>query len=243
MPRLQPSLTRSLAPLLVGAVACCGAEEIAWRDSPWYAERVVTLDQEPDARVHVNQPRGAAGDDRPTRLLVFACPNGNTLEQTLGCRIEGTDRHWRYNIQHIAAQTRLLRKLLPEERVVLVVAEAKGLSWPAWRRTHDGANSRIVSMVKDWRRRFAAPDARVTLAAHSGGGSFLWGVIEGADAIPDWIDRIALLDANYSFDADTHGEKFRRWIEAGGHRLVVVAYDDREITFQGKKVVGPTGGT
>ncbi|MAT72034.1 MAG: hypothetical protein CMJ58_21220 [Planctomycetaceae bacterium] len=227
------------------AAPAVGAE--SWLvPSPWYDEQWGTRAAEPDARVHVNAPLplpAGAEDQRPARLVIFALPNGNTLEQTLGCQMsEGLD--WHFDIQHIAAQTRLLRTVTPGERITLLAAEANGRSWPAWRAGHDGANERIAELVASWRSEFAGPDARVTLAAHSGGGSFLWGVLEGQDDIPAWVDRIAFLDANYSFDAAVHADKFLRWLRGDpARRLIVLAYDDREITFQGKKVVGPTGGT
>ena len=50
--------------------------------------------------------------------------------------------------------------------------------------------------------------------------------------------------ANYAFDANLHVDKFGHWLTSDvSHRLIVLAYDDREIMFDGKKVVGPTGGT
>ena len=65
-----------------------------------------------------------------------------------------------------------------------------------------------------------------------------------SDEIPAYIDRIAFLDANYNFDATQHTGKFERWLKGDdARRLVVIAYDDREITLNGKKVLGPTGGT
>jgi hypothetical protein len=191
---------------------------------------------------------------------VFALPNGNTIEQTLGCRVvrgspdpalhgavgrpATTGLDWHYDIQHVAAQVRALRSLMPDERIVLVLAEAGGLSWPRWRGEQPDAGADIGRLVDQWRRRFAAEDAKVTLSGHSGGGSFMFGVIEAADEIPAAIDRIAFLDANYAFDAKLHAEKLSRWLSGDqSRRLIVVAYDDREIMFDGKKVVGPTGGT
>jgi hypothetical protein len=106
------------------------------------------------------------------------------------------------------------------------------------------ANAKIRAMVEDWRRQFGTKKAKVTLTGHSGGGAFMFGVMDAGEAIPDYIDRIAFLDANYSFDAALHTAKLERWLNGDEHRrLIVVAYDDREITYQGKKVVGPTGGT
>jgi len=212
--------------------------------SPWFDELSFTADVEPDVRMHVNSPQDDSGEPaRGTRLVVFALPNGNTIEQTLGCRLtEGLD--WHYDIQHVAAQVRLFRTLAPDEQVVLICAEAGGLSWPTWRASHDDANATIARLVDRWRQEFGTADAKVTLTGHSGGGSFMFGAIEGSDEIPAYVDRIAWLDANYAFAADTHAEKLRRWLTGdSSRRLIVVAYDDREITYNGKKVVGPTGGT
>jgi hypothetical protein len=241
-PHRAPMLeTIALVLVLAGASV---PDDLPWRPSPWFAEKCLTQSIAPDARIHVNSPVDAhSAPARATRLIVYALPNGNTIEQTLGCRMaEGLD--WHYDIQHVAAQVRLLREAVPDERIVLVCAEAGGLSWPNWRRTHADANANIARMLDDWRRRFAAPDCKVLLAGHSGGGSFLFGLIEAGDAIPEYIDRIAFLDANYSFDAALHAAKLERWLDGGdSRRLMVLAYDDREITYEGKKVVGPTGGT
>jgi hypothetical protein len=200
---------------------------------------------EPDVRIYANAPVALAPQpEQPAdRVMIFALPNGNTLEQTLGCQLaDGLD--WHYDIQHVLAQTRLLRSLAPKEPLTLVCAEAKGLSWPSWRGSRADGNSRIAALADEWRRKYGGDDARVTLTGHSGGGSFIFGVIEGNDEIPAWIDRIAILDANYSFDAAKHGEKLLRWLQKDdSRRLIVLAYDDRNIEFQGKKVVGPDGGT
>jgi hypothetical protein len=196
----------------------------------------------PDVRIYSNAP----GDDdssKAERLLIFALPNGNTLEQTLGCKMApGLD--WHYDIQHVLAQTRLVRSLVPEERLTLVCAEAQGLSWPTWRGSRADGNARIAAMVEQWRREYGGEKARVTLSGHSGGGSFIFGMIEGVDEIPAWIDRIAILDANYAFDAAKHKDKLVRWLEGDdSRRLTVLAYDDRNIELNGEKVVGPDGGT
>jgi hypothetical protein len=224
--------------------AATEVEQLPWVRSRWFDEQALTAAEEPRTRIHVNSPVADGMErQRATRLIVYALPNGNTIEQTLGCRAaDGMD--WRYDIQHVAAQARLLRALLPNERIVLICAEAEGLSWPDWRRTQPDANATITRMVESWRRRFADQDCRVTLTGHSGGGSFMFGVVEASAEIPAYIDRIAFLDANYAFDASLHAEKLARWLSSDdSHRLIVLAYDDRAIMLDGKKVVGPTGGT
>lgn len=181
---------------------------------------------------------------KPTRLVIYATPNGNTIEQTLGCgKADGLD--WHFDIQHIAAQVRQLRAQSPGENLVLACTEAEGLSWPAWKRKYSDGPSRVRKVVETVRGWISGENVRLELTGHSGGGSFLFGYIDGGEAIPDAIERIVFLDANYSYtDRDRHGDKLIAWLKGDrARKLVVIAYDDREITLDGKKVVGPDGGT
>ena len=214
---------------------------------PWTNEQI--CEEWTPEGVHIvalAPPKWVAG--RTTRLIFYATPNGNTAEQTLGSRLEtGTD--WHFDIQHIAAQTRRLRELTPTENIVLICVQADGLSWPAWRQKHPNNAFLIRALVQDWvnHAQIWEPTAtlRVSLSGHSGGGSFLFGFLNGCETIPETVDRIAFLDANYSYsDDEHHGDKLLQWLHADAkRRLVVVAYDDRNIMLDGKKVVGPTGGT
>jgi hypothetical protein len=205
------------------------------------SEHVVLESFDPAGRLLVNSPTATSAGS--IRLLVYALPNGNTIEQTLGCKIApGLD--WHYDIQHVAAQVRLLRELTPDERLVLICAEAGGLSWPTWRNSRKDGNTLIGKFLDDWRIRHADAGAPVTLTGHSGGGSFIFGVIEALDEIPAYVDRIAFLDANYAFDREKHAAKLIRWLKGDdSRRLIVLAYDDRNIELNGKRVVGPDGGT
>jgi hypothetical protein len=245
LPRLATLVVfTSLTASPPASTARADTSEHAWRRSSEFPETTFTEEIEPDVRLHVNAPVDEAGRPvRGTRLIVFSTPNGNTIEQTLGCKM-ADDLDWHYDIQHVAAQTRLLRRLYPNERIVLLCAEAKGLSWPNWRRTHDDANAHIAKLLDGWRQEFGTADAKVSLTGHSGGGAFQYGVVEGQDEIPDYIDRIAFLDSDYWFDGDEHAEKFHRWLANDpARRLIVICYDDRSITLNGKKVVSDTGGT
>jgi hypothetical protein len=210
--------------------------------SPWFDEQVRERWVEGSVRVLINAPANI-DPKRPTRLVVYATPNGNTIEQTLGCaKADGLD--WHFDIQHVAAQVRRLRELSPKENIVLACVEAEGLSWPAWRRTTPDAAARIARVVAGMRETVPGSPVRVTLTGHSGGGSFLFGFIEAADQVPDFVDRIGFLDANYSFDAEKHADKLLPWLRGGAERrLIVVAYDDREIRLDGKPVIGKDGGT
>ena len=191
-------------------------------------------------RIYVNAPRELPRKERT--LVVYATPNGSTIEQTLGCaRSEGL--HWQYDIQHIAAQIRRLRQINAGNDVILAVVQAPRLAWPAFRQTEKEADAFIRETVESLAAETRA--THVVLAAHSGGGSFLIGYINAAEAIARDVDRIVFLDANYSYANDQrHGDKLLDWLkDAAVHKLVVIAYDDRQITLNGKPVVGPTGGT
>ena len=177
-------------------------------------------------------------------LIIYALPNGNSTAQTIGRKLaEGVD--WHYDIQHIGAQTRALRmRGYPQAIVAYVEADSK--SWPAWRRTqgYEKANARIVEIVDELRGAIGnPPNLSVTLAGHSGGGSFMFGFIEASDPLPSWLERIVFLDANYNFEKP-HGDKLVEWLfRDKRNTLVSLAYDDREIMLDGKKVVSETGGT
>jgi hypothetical protein len=217
------------------------APAAGFRRDVWFGEQVRERWIEPGVRVRVNLSP-AFDPGRPTRLVVYATPNGSTIEQTLG---SAPAADWRFDIQHVAAQIRRLREVTPGENVVLAVVEAEGLSWPAWRARHPDGPAvvrRVVETVRGW---LPGPPARVALVGHSGGGSFLFGFLNAAAVVPDWVETVAFLDANYSYnDADRHGDKLVAWLRGGAdRRLVVLAYDDRNVTLNGKRVVGPTGGT
>jgi hypothetical protein len=234
----------TLLVVLVTVPVAAQNERPNWARSTEFPESSSTATTDSKIRYHVNAPLDDQGKPaRATRLIVYTLPAGNTIEQTLGCRMtQGLD--WHYDIQHVAAQTRLLRSLLPNEKIVLVCVEGPGLNWSAFRKRHSDADARMANFLAGVRKEFASDDTPVMLAGHSNGGSFMFGVVDGTDAIPDYIDRIAFLDANYNFNAEKHAAKLQKWLKGDDRRrLIVIAYDDREIMLNGKKVLGPTGGT
>src|SRR5260221_6948283 len=92
--------------------------------SPWFNESVREEWTDGDVRILMNVP-DKFDAKRPTRLMMFATPNGNSIEWTLGCsKAPGLD--WHYDIQHVAAQIRRLREIIPNENVVLACLEAEG---------------------------------------------------------------------------------------------------------------------
>ena len=73
--------------------------------------------------------------DRPVGLVLYALPNGNTIEQTAGKKMAPGD-DWHFDIQHIAAQTRFLRERIEGYNLVVAYLEADQKSWPAWKKAH-----------------------------------------------------------------------------------------------------------
>ena len=241
-------MTRSAILALAALLTACAPQHRAnvLRDSSTAgtaSERVRVLDIYPGVTATLVAP--ARLDERkPVDLILYALPNGNSTAETMG-RTMADGVGWRFDIQHIAAQTRVLRtRGLPQAVVAYLEADSK--SWPAWRAKlgYDRANARIVEIVDQLRAAIGnPPQLSVTLTGHSGGGSFMFGFIEGQDSLPPWLTRIAFLDANYNF-APPHGDKMTTWLHRNPrNQLVVLAYDDREITLDGKKVVSDSGGT
>jgi hypothetical protein len=200
-------------------------------------------------RIYVNTPATLDSKSKlPTEVIVYATPNGNSIEQTLGGKLAASQglADWHFDIQHVAAQIRLLRSLQRDRNIVLVVAQAAEKSWPTYRRVHIDAPQRVRQMIADVCRDLPGSSIHLVLTAHSGGGQFLWSYIDGGEAIGDQVDRIAFLDANYSYsDESHHGDKFLAWLRGNHDRhLVVIAYDDRAITLNGVKVLkSPLNGT
>lgn len=206
-------------------------------------ERIRVLDLYPGVTVTIVAPARLDAHQR-IDLILYALPNGSTTAQTIGMSPVDS-ANWRFDIQHIGAQTRALRTMgMP--RAVVAYLEADTRSWPGWRAAepYERTNAYIVRMVDQLRTALDnPPHLSVTLTGHSGGGSFAWGFIDGQDSLPPWLERVAFLDSNYSFEP-RHGEKLVRWLRGDpARKLVVLAYDDREITLDGKKVVSETGGT
>ncbi|MFH0794344.1 MAG: hypothetical protein V2A74_09970 [bacterium] len=213
--------------------------------SPYWGEQIKRFVYDPDVKIHVNAPSVESFDARkPTQIIFFALPNGNSTEQTIGKVVkEGVD--WHFGIQHIGAQTRRLREVMTDKNIVVVYVEASSKSWPNWRSTHKDANKLIAELVPNIVQQFKPLRCRVSLACHSGGGSFVIGFLNGSDEIPQWVERLVFIDADYSYsDKEGHGDKLVKWLnQRDTHYLCVICYDDRDVILNGKNIVDPDGGT
>ena len=176
-------------------------------------------------------------------LIFYALPNGNTIEQTVGKAMKAGD-DWHYDIQHIGAQTRFLRELLPHYLIAVAYLENNLRSWPAWRKKYgDQSIPEILEVVKQIFTSFR--EVETVLSSHSGGGSFIFGYFNALEKIPDDITRIAFLDSNYAYDrALGHKEKLSQWLRTSEHHhLCVLAYNDAVALLDGKPFVSAAGGT
>ncbi|HEY3860561.1 MAG TPA: hypothetical protein VGO59_01630 [Verrucomicrobiae bacterium] len=215
-------------------------------ETPRYAgagETQANLVMEPGVNVCIDSPPAADfAPGKPVELVFYALPNGNTIAQTLGRKMQPGD-DWHFDIQHIAAQTRFLRAALTNRVIVLACLEADSKSWPAWRKKN--GDSLIPGIIENVKKRFAGSDLSVVLAGHSGGGSFIFGYLNSVEAIPDDIRRIAFLDSDYAYDAARgHADKLSAWLKAADdHYLAVLAYDDATALLNGKHFVSAEGGT
>jgi hypothetical protein len=216
-----------------------------FEQSPHFSEQTRTFTYSTDVRIHINAPAPAAFRyGRPVRLLIYALPNGNTTAQTIGKKLaEGVD--WHFNIQHIGAQVRRLRETVTDYTLIVAYLEVDSRSWPKWCREHADSGPKAIEIIEAVRAAVPVKDVPVDLASHSGGGALLFALINQSGEIPNWIGRLVLLDSNYNYDdASPQADKLLAWLNAdAAHHLGVIAYDDRNITVDGKPVIGPNGGT
>ena len=230
-----------LLPGMVGASPLVGFEP---RGD--FGDQVCEATTESGVRITWQAPPAADwSSTMPLTLVVYALPNGNSTEQTMGRRLT-PDLHWRHDIQHIAAQTRTLRAADPDRQWVTVYLEANTRSFPAWRRERgETGNGDIQDLFAQVRAPFDARDHDVVLTGHSGGGSLTFGFLNAHEAIPAWVSRIAFLDSNYAYDtAAGHGAKLADWLRGDPRRvLAALCYDDRFVELDGKRIVSDTGGT
>ncbi|WP_316766907.1 hypothetical protein [Pedobacter frigiditerrae] len=178
----------------------------------------------------------------PTKIIVYALPNGNTTEQTFGKKLaQGDD--WHFDIQHIGAQTEFIRNADVNTNYIIVYAENNLKSWPAWRRKYTNSDTQIGEIVSSLLQRYKNFNPQIILSGHSGGGSFIFGYINSQAQIPAYIERIGFLDATYGYETEKHQAKLKTWLKAKNKSLQVIAYNDSVVVYNGKPLVSPTGGT
>ncbi|MHC1779488.1 MAG: hypothetical protein AB9922_04560 [Bacteroidales bacterium] len=211
----------------------------------------------PQSRVVINYPAGKyLKKSRDTRVIFYALPNGNSIEQTEGANIRDSvvkAKEWRYDIQHIAAQVRFLRECDKRYNYVVVYLESETKAWTSHASAYPESPSLYSKLVDSVRfivereLQGIAPlhKQRVIMASHSGGGRFVFNFIKGYDSIPPFVERFAFIDSNYGYETDLHSGKLLNWLkERPAERyLGVYAYVDTTVILDGKRIVSSKGGT
>ncbi len=206
-------------------------------------QQMVIENSLPATRILVNAPLKGFEQGKQVQLIFFALPNGNTIEQTFGKKLKKGD-DWHFDIQHIGAQTRFLRKILKKQTIVTVYLESKQKSWPTWKANTPDHQEKVKKIVDDVRAMFAQWNPQVVLNGHSGGGRFIFSYLDAVKEIPDEIVRIAFLDSDYGYEDSIYGPKLDKWLKSGKNKfLSALAYNDSVVVFNGKPLVSPTGGT
>ena len=210
--------------------------------TPYFREWEREIKTPDEVRILINAPaRESFSAGKPMLLVFYALPNGNTIEETAGKKLQPGD-DWHFDIQHIGAQTRWLRQAMTNKTVVVAYLEAGTMSWPLWRQQYP--DRRIVEMIEGVCGIFASNKTEVVLASHSGGGSLFFGYLNAVKQIPERVRRIALLDSDYAYDSKLHPDKIKTWLAASEeNHLCVLAYQDYLARLDGKPFVSENGGT
>jgi hypothetical protein len=204
---------------------------------------LVIEDSPPGTRILINAPLNGFGDGDRVLLILYALPNGNTIEQTFGKRLHDGD-DWHFDIQHIGAQTRFLRRVISDRTLVVAYLENDLRSWPAWKAATPDYRDQVNRIVGDLKEIFAWWQPEIVLNGHSGGGRFIFSYLDVYDEIPSDVVRIAFLDSNYGYEDTVYGPKIERWLKSYRDKyLCTLAYNDSVVIYNGKPLVSPTGGT
>ncbi len=226
-----------------GLLAQNSAALSGFSTSPYFNEQFVTFRLSEDMTIHINAAEiDSFNSDLPVGLVLFALPNGNTIEHAVGKILdEGED--WHYNIQHIGAQTRFLRQHIQDYNLVTVYLEATHMSWPTWNSSTPNSATIVKNTVEYLLACFDEFDPFIVLSSHSGGGRFIFSYMDGVANIPDYVKRICFLDSNYGY-THGYGDKLITWLNGSSERfLSVIAYNDSVALYNGAPIVSPTGGT
>ena len=209
-------------------------------------ERVYTIfDKYKDVLIVVNAPL-EMDIKKKTKIILYALPNGNDIEWTAGKVRKSQEEDFRYDVQHIAAQTRWLRENKDQYNYVTVYLQASMRSWGTWRRLNreGGVSAKVLpAIIQDMADLYKPYNPTITLSSHSGGGYFIFEYLRVAEKINPLIERIVFLDSTYGYEEEDYKDKLTAWLKNKKHYLNVTAYQDSTVIYNGKPLVSPHGGT
>lgn len=208
-----------------------------------FNEQELTLNgQWKNVTININAPTQFNRKGK-TWLVIYALPNGNSIEWTKGKQFKAGD-DWHLYIQHIAAQTRYIRNLDNKNNYIIAYVMAAQKSWPAWKHSTPDSVFIIKNIVDSITGLFKAYDPKIMLNGHSGGGSFIFGYLDAVENIPADIERIAFLDSDYGYEENKHKAKLTNWLgQSKTNKLLILAYNDSVVIYNGKPLVSAKGGT
>jgi hypothetical protein len=203
------------------------------------ADSVYSIRFRNDVTITIDRPGNY--NHKPTRLIFYALPNGNSTAQTMGKKRQPGD-DWHFDIQHIRAQTTFIREADTHHHYVVVYLENDLKSWPAWTNKYAGEKlpARIIDTVEQL---LAIPFVKIHLNSHSGGGAFIFDYIRREPRIKKNIERISFIDSDYRYDS-SYTSILVKYIQSNRNNCVnVFAYNDSIALLNGKPFVSATGGT
>lgn len=246
---------RSLTLLLSLVLFATAAAAEGGRENPGIQSEVRTefTDLIPKSRVVINSPSEENfRKGKPVRLILFALPNGNTIEETEGRKGPLTASEWRFDIQHIAAQIRFLREHDRGHNYIIAYLEAAQKGWtihasqlPDSPQYYKKLTDTIIAIVKaSLPGSVRKEPLSLILSSHSGGGRFVLNFLQSSDEIPPVVERIAFIDSNYGYEEELYADKLTAWLKGDRNRhLGVMAYVDTTVILNGKRIVSSKGGT
>lgn len=191
-----------------------------------------------DVKITVDKP--AFLPKQQTIIILYALPNGHTTAQTMGKKMQKDD-DWRYNVQHIKAQTEFIRSQLKKTTIIVCYLENTFKSWPLWKQKHEDHKQKISHIVDTLYTMFTGKKKFIYLNGHSGGGSFIFGLIASGEKIPAFIKRISFLDSNYGYDS-SYMMKFVNWLNTvKNSHINIFAYNDSVVIYKGEPIKAATG--
>ena len=230
--------------LLTGALFFSKAQLLpGYKQTGSFDEQELTIkDQWKNVTININAPISFNRKGK-TYLIFYALPNGNSIEWTKGKKMKAGD-DWHFDIQHIAAQTRYVRNIDKRNNYIVAYLMAEQKSWPTWKRTTPDSIYLVKNIIDSITNIFKTYTPKIVLNGHSGGGSFIFGFFDAVKEIPGNVERIAFLDSDYGYEDSLHKNKLVKWLKQNNtNKLLVLAYNDSVVIYNGKPLVSATGGT